>query len=304
VINISTLADASELPQDTKRATASGTWGRFGERQLAAGWASKIDGNSLSLVAGKSEARGYNAMVPTSYPADANGGPYLANPGPNGYANEYYNLGLTRTLSAQTELGLKLSRSHLNSQFDNLYADYPTDVWENKSQLDLWSVYAKHSLSADWVTRLQYSDSMSKQSTYTNGAFNASYGSFNTHYKNWSWDHTYALSTSHTASFGLALNNIQLNLNHLGYLTYSPWTTPVSLSPALNTSRVYGGVASQWQRWNTQLTLSKDQLGQGYAADHFLMGAGYVLGRPPAPALFWRRRWGNATMLHTEEILR
>ena len=275
VINISTLADASELPQGTKRATASGTWGCFGERQLAAGWASKADGNALTLMVGKSQTRGYNAMVPSTY-TDAYG-TYSANPGPNGYANEYYNLGWTRTLSAQTEFGLKLSRSHLNSQFDNLYADYPTDVWENKSQLDLWSVYAKHSLSADWVTRLQYSDSMSKQSTYTNGAFNASYGSFNTHYKNWSWDHTYALSTAHTASFGLALNNIQLNLNHLGYLAdYS--TIPVTLSPALNTSRVYGGVASQWQRWNTQLTLSKDQLGQGYAADHFLMGAGYALG--------------------------
>jgi vitamin B12 transporter len=276
VINITTSAAAQDLAEGTTRTQASMTLGRFAEHQVAASVATQFEGNALSLSAGKNEARGYNALNPTSY-SDGFGGVYAANPGPNGYANEFYNMAWSRQFSKETEVGFKFNHSSLNSQFDNIYADAPTDVWQNKSTLSLYSLYLKQNITQDWLTRLQYSDSQSKQATYTNGVFNPSYGSFLTHYKNWNWENTCALTEHQLMSFGLTSSHIQLNANHLGYLS-DDTAVPVSITPSLDTSRVYAGLASQWGRWNTQLTLSQDQLGQGISTGNFLAGAGYALG--------------------------
>jgi vitamin B12 transporter len=276
VINIMTTGAANDLMDGASRTQASVTLGRFAEHQVAASVATKFDGNALSLSLGKNESRGYSALNPTSY-SNGFGGFYAANPGPTGYASEFYNMSWSRQVSKETELGFKASHSKLNSQFDNIYADSPTDVWENKTTISLYSLYVKQSITRDWLTRVQYSDSQNDQATYTNGAFNQSYGSFLTRYKNWNWENTYALTDHQLVSFGLTTSHIQLNANHLGYLSdYS--TVPISITPGLNTSRFYAGLASQWDRWNTQLTLSQDQLGQGISTGNFLAGVGYGLG--------------------------
>lgn len=276
VINIMTSGAAKDLKEGTSRTQASVTLGRFAEHQVAASVATKFDGNALSLSLGKNESRGYNALNPSSY-SNGYGGFYAANPGPNGYVNEFYSMAWSRQISNETELGFKASHSRLNSQFDNIYADSPNDVWENKTAVSLYSLYIKQNVNQDWLTRLQYSDSQNDQATYTNGAFNQSYGSFATRYKNWSWENTYALTDRQLMTFGLTSSHIQLNASHLGYL--SDYTAvPVSITPVLNTARLYAGLASQWDRWNTQLTLSQDQLGQGISTGNFLAGLGYSLG--------------------------
>jgi vitamin B12 transporter len=276
VINIMTTGAASDLMDGASRTQASVTLGRFAEHQVAASVATKLDGNALSLSVGKSESRGYSALLPATY-SDSYGGVYAVNPAPDGYSNEYYNLGWSKKISNETEVGFKASHSRLNAQFNNLYAASPTDIWESKSEIDLFSLHVKQKITSDWVTRLQYSDSQNNQSTYTNGSFNQSYGSFIARYKNWNWENTYALTDHQLMSFGLTTSHVQLNANHLGYLSdYS--TVPISITPGLNTSRFYAGLASQWDRWNTQLTLSQDQLGQGISTGNFLAGAGYSLG--------------------------
>jgi vitamin B12 transporter len=268
VINITTVGDLSGLIDGEVKTHASATLGRFGEKQWVAGLSTKTGDNAVSLTVGNNQNRGFNAIQPVPT--------YGSNPGPNGYANGYYSLMWSREISAQTELGFRMSHSKLRSEFDNLYG-FETDLWENKSTVDLMSAFVKHKFTPDWLTKLQYSDSQNKQSTYTNGQFNESYGSFDTRFKNVNWDNTYALSDRHVMTFGALNSNIELNAHHQGYLSDGT-AVPVILQPNLSTARLYTGVSSAWGRLNTQLTLSHDQLGQGVSARNFLLGAGYSLG--------------------------
>jgi vitamin B12 transporter len=274
VINITTHADP--VWDGATRINGSAGFGKFGEHQLAASLSTQWGNQQLQMSAGKSESRGYTAMNPALYAQGGFGS--TANPAPNGFGNEFYSLGWAQRIDRQTEWGLKLNHSRLNTQFDNNYADAVTDTWEGKTQVDFLSLYAKREFTKDWISRLQYSESQNKQSTYTNGSFNPSYGSFDTRFKNWNWDNSYALSALHLISFGLATSQIQLNAHHLGYLQNGD-AIPVDLQPKLNTGRAFVGAASLWGDLNTQLTLSRDQLGQGIGSSNFLVGAGYALGQ-------------------------
>lgn len=281
VIHIMTTAMGDELAPGTQKAQASVAAGRFGEQQLSASLAVRGDDTRWYLGAGKNQSRGYDALIPSIYSRGGFG--FQANPGPNGHAQEFYNLGLSRQLSRQTEIGLRLTHTRLKAEFDNAYADRITDVWQNKTQVGFMGLYLKHQFSADWNTRLQYSQSQNKQSTYTNGAFNASYGSFDSTQKIWQWDHTIAVSDRHMLSAGVTSNQLQLDAVHTGFVYVGPGLydyaeIPVVLKPSLHTQRWYAGLGSQWSALNTQLTLSHDELGQGVSSHNFLLGAGLALG--------------------------
>jgi outer membrane cobalamin receptor len=138
-------------------------------------------------------------------------------------------------------------------------------------------------LTENWSTRLQYSESQNKQSTETNGSFNPSYGSFDSRMKSWQWDHHWAWSDRHILTGGLTSSRLQLDATHTGFVYVGPnpydyAEIPVVLKPTISTQRIYAGLGSQWAAWNTQITLSRDELGGGVGSNNFLLGAGYALG--------------------------
>ncbi|MDI9332144.1 MAG: TonB-dependent receptor [Alphaproteobacteria bacterium] len=278
VINIMTTTDDDGQAVGSHRTSATVASGRFGQSQWSAGMSFRGEETRLQFSVGQNESKGYDALIPSRYST----GGYAAHPGPNGYRQEFYNLGLTRQFGRQTELGLRLTHTRLKAEFDNAYADRNTDVWDNKTQVNFMGLYLKHQVNSDWMTRLQYSQSLNQQSTFTNGAFNLSYGSFDSSHQNWQWDNTVALSDRHMLTAGANSAKVQLDAQHTGYVELSPGIygeIPVLLRPSIQTRRVYTGVTSLLGRVNTQLTLSRDELGQGISSDNFLLGAGYSLGQ-------------------------
>lgn len=281
VIHIMTDMAGDDLAPGTQRYKAGITVGRFGEQQKSVGMVLRGDETRLQLSAGQNESRGYDALMPAKYSTGGFG--RNANPGPNGYKQEFYSLGLTHDLSRRTQLGLRLTHSRLNAEFDNAYADRSSDVWRNKTQLGFLGMHIKHQLTENWSTRLQYTESQNLQSTDTNGSFNPSYGSFDSKMKSWQWDHSVALSDRHMLTTGLAASRLQLDAKHTGFVYVGPGDydyaeIPVVLNPKISTHRFYVGLGSQWNALNTQVTLSRDQLGGGVGSNNFLLGAGYALG--------------------------
>lgn len=282
VIHIMTTANSKDLVPGGQKFHAALTTGRFGEQHMSAGMIVRATDTELQLSAGKNASRGYDALIAGQYSDGSIG--RRANPGPNGYQQQYYNLGLTRQWGRRTEVGLRWTHSRLNTEFDNAYAEQTSDVWNNQTQVNILALHLKHQISDDWTTRWQYNQSQNKQSTQTNGAFNLSYGYSDSSHKSWQWDHTVALSDRHMLSGGLTAARVQLDARHTGFAWVGPTPDdyaeiPVVLKPTLATSRVYAGLGSQWQAWNSQVTLSRDELGQGIGSNNFLLGAGYTLGR-------------------------
>ena len=82
---------------------------------------------------------------------------------------------------------------------------------------------------------------------------------------------------------GVSSSRLQLDAQHTGFVHVGPGMydyaeIPVALKPSIHMQRAYVGLGSQWAAINTQLTLSRDELGQGVANNNFLIGAGYALG--------------------------
>lgn len=190
-----------------------------------------------------------------------------ANPDADAYRNQNRSLGLSYKLSADHQLGWRLS------QFDGRF-DYdvpgsfsaPTDVHKGRTRLDSQTVYWSGRWSPIWTARLSYSDAKERNTTDTAGVYSFT---------------TQAETSNRLLSW---TNQIQLNntvlsagVDHQTQIIDMATDGVPDLSRQRRADAVHVGAVYTRQAHSAQLNLRRDDV-QGLAAkDSVYLAYGYDL---------------------------
>jgi len=238
---------------------ASAEHGSQGTTRWHAGAQGGLGDWSYALSLGELRTDGINAANLTQ---TAN-----ANPDVDAYRNRNRSLGLSYKLSAEHQLGWRLS------QFDGRF-DYdvpgsfsaPTDVHKGVTRLDSQTLYWSGRWSPIWTSRLSYSDAKERNATDTAGSY-----AFTTEAE------TANRLLSWTNQIQLQNTVLSAGLDHQKQVIEMATDGVSGLSRQRSAEAVYGGAVYNRQAHSAQFNLRRDDV-QGLAAkDSVYLAYGYDL---------------------------
>jgi vitamin B12 transporter len=244
--------------------------GSFETRRASVGYGGVSDDLSYDLQAGKNYSKGFSAIDPALKP--------LANPDRDGSETTFGNVRFEKRLSANRQLGLRLSAKSTDTDFD-MTSGAPSDTHRFKTRTEGINIFWRENISQQWLSQLDLSYADFANDNLKNGAIAVSFGTPNGEYRGRQnsvrWFNTYALQSNSTLNFGLDYSDE----------TYKQLNT---YEAKRHLTGYFAGMNHKEGRWTWQAnarqdTVSLDRVASGTSASKdnsassYLLGLGYTL---------------------------
>jgi vitamin B12 transporter len=237
VIQIFTRSGARE-----PAAQLSAEAGPRATRKLAAQVSTQVGDTAISAGASRFRTDGFSSVDPAQFAG--------ANPDADGYANTSLNLSLTHQLAPRHQVGVRLSRSVGDTDYDNAYGA-ATDVQTSSTRISHATLFADNTWG-DWRSRVSLSEQSDRSRTSDNGVFGSDDG-FRTEATVLSWVNTIALGGNWLATAGL-----ERQWQRVKTQTTSALGTPYDASR--NTTAWFGGIEGGVGPGTVQFNLRLDRM--------------------------------------------
>ena len=251
VIQIFTRSGARE-----PAAQLSAEVGPRATRKLAAQVSTQLGDTAISAGASRFRTDGFSSVDPAQFAG--------ANPDADGYANTSLNLSLTHQLAPRHQVGVRLSRSVGDTDYDNAYGA-ATDVQTSSTRISHATLFSD-STWGDWRSRVSLSEQSDRSRTSDNGAFGSDDG-FRTSAMVFSWVNTIALGDNWLATAG-----VERQWQRVATQTTSAFGAPYDVKR--NAKALFAGVEGALGPGRVQLNLRLDDVGDLSEATSYL---GYSL---------------------------
>jgi vitamin B12 transporter len=174
-----------------------------------------------------------------------------ANPDADGYDNTSVNLALSHRLAPSHQVGVRLSRSSGDTEYDNSFGA-AADQQSSSTRLEQFSLFADNTWGA-WRSRVTLSEQSDRSTTRDNGLFGSTDG-FRTRATVLSWVNNLALGSQWLATAGLKRQSQLVDT-----ATSSAFGTPYDVSR--NATAVFGGVEGTVASGTLQVNARHDRVG-------------------------------------------
>ena len=210
-------------------------------RKLSAQVSTQLGDTSISAGASRYLTDGFSSVNPAQFPT--------ANPDADGYANTSFNLSLAHQLAPRHQVGLRMSRSTGDTDYDNAYGA-PADLQSSTTRLSQVSLFADNTWG-DWRSRVTLSEQSDRSLNRDDGFF-GSIDSFRTSATVLGWVNTLALGAQWQATAGLER---QWQRVETGSTVYSAYDVK------RQTTAVFGGVEGPIGAGTVQVNARHDKVG-------------------------------------------
>lgn len=245
--------------------------GSMNTRGATAGYGGVTGDLSLDLLVGSSYTKGLSAINPAQYAS--------ANSDKDGSQTTFGNVRLEKRLSADRQVGLRMSVKSTDTDFDSS-SGAVTDRHLYKTQTETANVFWREAVTADWLSQLDVTYSHFANDSMKNDALATNYlgtpnGEYRGNQTNVRWFNTYAVQPKSIVNFGLDYSDE----------TYSQLNT---YEAKRNLSGYFAGLKHEQDHWTLQLNVrgddvSLDRVASGVSstkdshASSYLAGLGYAL---------------------------
>ena len=244
--------------------------GSMNTRGATAGYGGVTGDLSLDLLVGSRHTKGFSAINPAQYSR--------ANSDKDGSQTTFGNVRLEKRLSADRQLGLRMSAKSTYTDFDSS-SGAATDTHLYKTRTETVNAFWREAVTDDWLSQLDVTYAHFANDSIKNGVLAASGSTPNGEYRgnqtNVRWSNTYALQPKSALNFGLDHSDE----------TYSQLNT---YEAKRSLSGYFAGLKHEQDRWTWQLNarsddVSLDRVASGVSsnkdshASSYLAGIGYVL---------------------------
>jgi vitamin B12 transporter len=188
-----------------------------------------------------------------------------ANPDADAYRNTSAHLSLVHKLSAAHSIGVRITQSDADTQYDNAYGA-PTDVQSSTTRLNQTTLYTDNTWG-NWRSRLSLSQQSEKSSIHDNGVYGSNDG-FTTQATILSWVNALTLSSDWLVNMGL-----EKQRQHVDTSSDSPSVTPYDQNR--DASAVFAGLQGQMGSHSVQFNVRHDNVGDLGQSTGYL-GYGYA----------------------------
>ena len=212
------------------------------------GYGGTLDDVNFDLNVGHDRSVGFSAMNTKQKP--------YANPDRDGYQKDYAALKFEKRISADTQIGSRLTYSVFNVDYDSgsSSSDLPTDVHKFKTTNQSLTGYVRQVVNTDWVSNVSLTRSEYQYNDKLNGAARPTTDYTNSLIQGWqtslAWNNTYQLQSQTKAVFGADFTNDTFNGS--GSLSAYALTR--------HSQGYFGGLTHQIDRLTLQANLRRDQL--------------------------------------------
>lgn len=189
-----------------------------------------------------------------------------ANPDSDSYQNLSSHLAVAHSLSANHKLGVQLSQSSGDTNYDN-YFGAATDLQSSTTNLKQATVYTDNTWGK-WRSRLSFSEQADQSTTRDNGTYGSTNG-FHTKASVLSWVNTLPVGSNWLATAGVEEQN-----QHIDTDTTDPFSTPYKADRV--TDAVFLGMEGNIGPASLQLNVRNDKVGDLQQSTAYL-GAGYAI---------------------------
>ncbi len=225
-------------------------------RKLSAQVSAQVGDTAINAGASRFRTDGFSSVNPAQFAG--------TNPDADDYANTSLNLSLTHQLAPRHQVGVRLSRSVGDTDYDNAYGA-ATDVQTSTTRLNQATLFADNTWG-DWRSRVSLSEQSDTSRTSDNGAFGSDDG-FRSGATVLSWVNTVALGGSWLATVGL-----ERQWQRVTTETTSAFGTPYDARR--NATAWFGGVEGGLGPGSIQFNLRADKVGELDETTYYL---GYSL---------------------------
>lgn len=191
-----------------------------------------------------------------------------ANPDMDGYQNTSAHLALTHQLAKGHELGVKLTQSTGDTQYDN-YFGAPTDIQSSTTTLSQATLFSDNRFG-NWHSRLNLSQQSDKSTIRDNGVYGSTDG-FTTQATMLSWVNTLPLDDVWRLTAGA-----EQQQQHVDTRSTSPYNTPYDKNRT--STALFGGLEGEVFGSAVQLNVRNDKVGELAQSTGYL-GFGVPLSR-------------------------
>ncbi|MGI9132939.1 MAG: TonB-dependent receptor domain-containing protein, partial [Rhodoferax sp.] len=233
--------------------------GSLGTLHAAAGVSGQAEGARFSLGVGRDQTQGFSAMDVRQYPKE--------NPDADGYRNSHYNLAYAQEIGSGHTLGLRAQGS--DGQFDSDGGGFgiASDIYRGSSTSATWQVYSHHQISADWRSKLSFSQGRERS------VYDARLTQYP--YESEAVTQSRTLQWNNEISIGAALVTLGAEAQRQSIDSSDSYAT--TLSQARNVNAAFAGLTMGLGAHSLQVNLRRDSA-EGLAAENTgYIGYGYQL---------------------------
>jgi vitamin B12 transporter len=213
-------------------------------RKLSVQTGAQVGETAISAGASRFGTDGFSSVNVRQHPT--------ANPDADAYDNTSANLSLAHRLAPSHQVGVRVSRSSGDTDYDNAYGA-ATDLQSSTTRLDQVSVFSDNTWG-DWRSRVTLSEQSDRSTTDDNGFFGST-DSFRTRATVLSWVNNLALG-----SHWLATAGVERQSQRADTTTTSAFGSPYDVSR--HTTALFGGIEGPVASGSVQLNARHDRVGE------------------------------------------
>ncbi|MCU0924975.1 MAG: TonB-dependent receptor [Hydrogenophaga sp.] len=210
-------------------------------RKLAAQVGGTLGTTSISAGASRFLTDGFSSVNSVQLPT--------ANPDADGYRNTSFNLSVSQQLAAGHQMGLRVSRSDGDTDYDNAFGG-AADFQTSSTRLGQASLFSDNTWGG-WRSRVVLSEQTDRSTTFDNGTFGSS-DSFDTRVAMLNWTNNLKLGQDWLLTAGVERQRQRVNTGSNVYATYDVQR---------NASAVFAGIEGEAGPGLVQLNLRRDKVG-------------------------------------------
>ncbi len=241
------------------QASVSAEAGSRDTNRVSAGISGSSEGLHYSLSASNFHTGGFSALNPAQIPS--------ANPDHDGYRNTSASGTISQEWAKGQEFGLRFLGTRGKADFDQNFGA-PEDVQTSKTDLGMFSLFARNRLAANWSSQLSYSEFRDKNENRYESAFGVTEDSFRTRTRALQWNNEIALNAAWAVIAGVERQWQMLDSDD-GYGTV--------FDVNRNADSVYAGLQGKSGAHQWQFNVRHDQLDRVDSATTGYLGYGYSL---------------------------
>ena len=212
-------------------------------RKLSAQAGGQIGDTAINAGVSRFVTDGFSSVNALQHPT--------ANPDTDAYGNTSANLSLVHRLAPSHQLGLRLSRSSGDTDYDNAYGA-ATDLQSSTTRLSQFSLFTDNTWG-DWRSRVTLSEQSDRSRTEDNGFFGST-DSFRSRATVLSWVNNLALGKGWLATAGLEHQSQRADTT-----TTSAFGSPYDVSR--QATALFGGIEGPAAGGTVQLNARHDRVG-------------------------------------------
>jgi vitamin B12 transporter len=231
--------------------------GSRGTTRLSAGVNGSSGGTRYSLSASDFKTDGFSSLNPKQFAS--------ANPDRDGYRNTSASGALSQELKKGHELGVRFSSTQGRFDYDSSFGA-PTDTHTGRTDVDTFTLFSQNRFTANWSSRVSYSESRDKNANHENTLFGINDNRFLSKTNILQWNNEVSVAPDWTATAGVERQWQALDSNDgFGSL----------FKVNRNVNSMYAGLQGKAGSHQWQMNLRHDQIDRVDSATTGYLGYGY-----------------------------